>query len=154
MSSGISLIAGSNQEVFGFIVVSALVGVLYWFVLGRTRFGFDLRASGLNPFAAVASGVDAKRMIVYTMVASGAVTAAAAPSAGGLLAAILAGAILPDVPIVILYLRERLNEILAKHSKQPIDVIRRDTERDFFMGAQDAVKYGIVDKVLVSRENV
>ena len=53
----------------------------------------------------------------------------------------------------ILYLRERLNEILAKHSKQPIEVIRRDTERDFFMGAQDAVKYGIVDKTLVSREN-
>ena len=53
----------------------------------------------------------------------------------------------------ILFLRERLNEILAKHSKQPIDVIRRDTERDFFMGAQDAVKYGIVDKVLVSRES-
>ena len=53
----------------------------------------------------------------------------------------------------ILYLRQRLNEILAKHSKQPIDVIQRDTERDFFMGAQDAVKYGIVDKVLVSREN-
>ena len=54
----------------------------------------------------------------------------------------------------ILYLRERLNEILAKHTKQPIEVIRRDTERDFFMGAQEAVKYGIVDKVLVSRENV
>jgi ATP-dependent Clp protease, protease subunit len=53
----------------------------------------------------------------------------------------------------VLYLRERLNEILAKHTKQPIDVIRRDTERDFFMGAQDAVKYGIADKVLVSREN-
>ena len=53
----------------------------------------------------------------------------------------------------ILYLRERLNEILAKHSKQPIEVIRRDTERDFFMGAQDAVKYGIVDKTLTSREN-
>jgi ATP-dependent Clp protease, protease subunit len=54
----------------------------------------------------------------------------------------------------ILYLRERLNEILSKHTKQPIEVIRRDTERDFFMGAQDAVKYGIVDKVLTSRENV
>jgi ATP-dependent Clp protease protease subunit len=53
----------------------------------------------------------------------------------------------------VLYLRERLNEILSKHTKQPIEVIRRDTERDFFMGAQDAVKYGIVDKVLVSREN-
>jgi ATP-dependent Clp protease protease subunit len=53
----------------------------------------------------------------------------------------------------ILYLRQRLNEILAKHSKQQIEVIQHDTERDFFMGAQDAVKYGIVDKVLVSREN-
>ena len=53
----------------------------------------------------------------------------------------------------ILYLRERLNEILAKHSKQSIEVIRRDTERDFFLGAEDAVKYGLVDKVLTSREN-
>src|SRR5829696_2091992 len=53
----------------------------------------------------------------------------------------------------ILYLKARLNEILAKHTKQPIEVIRRDTERDFFMGAQDAVKYGIVDKTLSSREN-
>jgi len=53
----------------------------------------------------------------------------------------------------ILYLRERLNEILARHTKQTIEVIRRDTERDFFLGAEDAVKYGIVDKVLVSREN-
>jgi ATP-dependent Clp protease protease subunit len=53
----------------------------------------------------------------------------------------------------ILYLRGRLNEILAKHTGKSIDTIGRDTERDFFMGAQDAVKYGIVDKVLVSREN-
>jgi ATP-dependent Clp protease protease subunit len=53
----------------------------------------------------------------------------------------------------ILYLRERLNEILARHTKQQIEVIRRDTERDFFLGAEDAVKYGLVDKVLVSREN-
>src|SRR5438094_3135305 len=54
----------------------------------------------------------------------------------------------------ILYLRGRLNEILAKHTAKSIDVIARDTERDFFMGEPDAVKYGIVDKVLVSRENV
>jgi ATP-dependent Clp protease protease subunit len=54
----------------------------------------------------------------------------------------------------ILYLRGRLNEILAKHSKQTIEVIARDTERDFFMGAEDAVKYGIADKVLSSRESV
>jgi ATP-dependent Clp protease protease subunit len=53
----------------------------------------------------------------------------------------------------ILYLRGRLNEILAKHTGKPIDTISRDTERDFFMGAEDAVKYGIVDKTLVSRES-
>jgi ATP-dependent Clp protease protease subunit len=54
----------------------------------------------------------------------------------------------------ILYLRARLNEIMAKHTGKPLEVIARDTERDFFMGAEDAVKYGIVDKVLTSRENV
>ena len=53
----------------------------------------------------------------------------------------------------ILYLRGRLNEILAKHTGKSVDVIARDTERDFFMSAEDAVKYGIVDRVLVSREN-
>ena len=52
----------------------------------------------------------------------------------------------------ILYLRQRLNEILAKHTHQPMEVIQKDTDRDFFMGAEDAVKYGLVDKVLVSRE--
>jgi ATP-dependent Clp protease protease subunit len=52
----------------------------------------------------------------------------------------------------ILYLRQRLNEIMARHTKQPMDIIQRDTDRDFFMGAEDAVKYGLVDKVLVSRE--
>ncbi len=53
----------------------------------------------------------------------------------------------------ILFLRGRLNEILAKHSGKPIDVIAHDTERDFFMGSEEAVKYGIVDKVLTVREN-
>ena len=52
----------------------------------------------------------------------------------------------------ILYLRQRLNEILAKHTRQPMEVIQRDTDRDFFMAAEDAVKYGLVDKVLTSRE--
>src|SRR3954454_8869551 len=54
----------------------------------------------------------------------------------------------------ILYLRGRLNEILAKHTGKSVETIARDTERDFFMGGEDAVKYGIVDKVLLSRENV
>jgi ATP-dependent Clp protease protease subunit len=53
----------------------------------------------------------------------------------------------------ILFLRGRLNEILARHSGKSIDVIAHDTERDFFMGSEDAVKYGIVDKVLTTREN-
>ncbi len=52
----------------------------------------------------------------------------------------------------ILYLRSRLNEILARHTGKTVEVISHDTERDFFMGAEDAVKYGIVDKVLTSRE--
>jgi ATP-dependent Clp protease protease subunit len=53
----------------------------------------------------------------------------------------------------ILYLRGRLNEILAKHTGKSIEVIARDTERDFFLGAEDSVKYGLADKVLTSREN-
>jgi ATP-dependent Clp protease protease subunit len=51
----------------------------------------------------------------------------------------------------ILYLRQRLNEILAKHTGQDIKTIERDTERDNFFGADEATKYGLVDKVLVSR---
>ncbi|TEA78039.1 ATP-dependent Clp endopeptidase proteolytic subunit ClpP [Allopusillimonas ginsengisoli] len=51
----------------------------------------------------------------------------------------------------ILSLRERLNEILAKNTGQPVERIAVDTERDNFMSAEDAVSYGLVDKVLVSR---
>ena len=51
----------------------------------------------------------------------------------------------------ILYLRQRLNEIMAKHTGQDIKTIERDTDRDHFFGAGEAVKYGLVDKVLVSR---
>jgi len=54
----------------------------------------------------------------------------------------------------ILYLRQRLNEILARHTGQEIKTIERDTERDNFFGADDAVKYGLVDQVLVSRTEV
>ncbi|WP_295246924.1 ATP-dependent Clp endopeptidase proteolytic subunit ClpP [Veillonella sp.] len=48
----------------------------------------------------------------------------------------------------ILRMREELNGLLASHSGQPIDVIARDTERDNFMSAEDAVKYGLIDEVL------
>jgi ATP-dependent Clp protease protease subunit len=51
----------------------------------------------------------------------------------------------------ILYLRERLNAILADKTGQPIDRIARDTDRDTFMSAEDAVSYGLIDRVLSSR---
>jgi len=51
----------------------------------------------------------------------------------------------------ILFLRERLNSLLADHSGQPIDVIERDTERDRFMSAEQSVEYGLVDEVISSR---
>lgn len=51
----------------------------------------------------------------------------------------------------ILYLRERLNGILAEKTGQTVEQIARDTERDNFMSADEAVAYGLIDKVLVSR---
>jgi ATP-dependent Clp protease protease subunit len=51
----------------------------------------------------------------------------------------------------VLYLKRRLNEMMAQHTGQPIDVIDRDTDRDNFMGSEEAVKYGLVDKVLTNR---
>jgi len=54
----------------------------------------------------------------------------------------------------ILYLRSRLNEILAKHSGQDIKTIERDTDRDMFFSAEQSVNYGLVDKVLSSRTEV
>src|SRR6187549_585057 len=52
----------------------------------------------------------------------------------------------------ILFLRSRLNEILARHTGQSVETIAKDTDRDNFLSAEDAVKYGIVDKVLTARE--
>ncbi len=51
----------------------------------------------------------------------------------------------------ILFLKQKLNDILAKHTGQNVDTIAKDTDRDNFLSAEDAVKYGLVDKVLVSR---
>jgi ATP-dependent Clp protease protease subunit len=51
----------------------------------------------------------------------------------------------------ILYLKQRLNTLLAEHTGQTLETIERDTERDNFMGAEAAVAYGLADKVLVSR---
>ena len=52
----------------------------------------------------------------------------------------------------ILRMREKLNEILAHHTGQPLDKIQKDTDRDFFMSGEEAKKYGIVDKVIIERE--
>jgi ATP-dependent Clp protease protease subunit len=54
----------------------------------------------------------------------------------------------------ILYLKARLNEILAKHTGQKIETIEKDTDRDNFLSATQAVAYGLVDKVLTSRTEV
>jgi ATP-dependent Clp protease, protease subunit len=51
----------------------------------------------------------------------------------------------------VLYLKRKLNEMMANHTGQPLEVIERDTDRDNFMGAEDAVKYGLVDRVLKNR---
>jgi ATP-dependent Clp protease protease subunit len=51
----------------------------------------------------------------------------------------------------ILKIREQLNEVLAKHSGQPVETIREDTERDRFMSGEEAVSYGLIDKVLTGR---
>ncbi|MCL2551517.1 MAG: ABC transporter permease [Actinomycetia bacterium] len=56
----------------GFIILAVLAGVVYWFGLSRTRFGFDLRAVGRSQSAAEASGVSVKRMVVTSMLISGA----------------------------------------------------------------------------------
>ncbi|MEW1548069.1 ABC transporter permease [Streptomyces tsukubensis] len=58
--------------VWGFIVVAVIVGVAYWFTLSRTRFGFDLRTVGQSGSAAQASGVNVKKMVLTSMLISGA----------------------------------------------------------------------------------
>ena len=53
----------------------------------------------------------------------------------------------------ILYLRERLNRILADHTGKPIEEVDRDTDRDNFMSADQAMSYGLVDKVIANRSD-
>jgi ABC-type uncharacterized transport system permease subunit len=58
---------------YGFLLIAIVVGILIAVLLNRTRFGFDLKASGMSPSAAVASGVNARNMVIKTMLLSGAV---------------------------------------------------------------------------------
>ncbi|MCE1180422.1 MAG: ABC transporter permease [Micrococcales bacterium] len=70
---GFQLIPGAQNRVYTLILLSVLVGLLYWFIINKTRFGFDLRATGQSETAAVASGVKVPRMVMTAMIASGAV---------------------------------------------------------------------------------
>jgi simple sugar transport system permease protein len=69
---GIPLIPDSTQDVYGLVVVAVVAGIAYSVLLNRTRFGFDLRATGHSESAAQASGVNVKRMILTAMLISGA----------------------------------------------------------------------------------
>jgi ATP-dependent Clp protease protease subunit len=51
----------------------------------------------------------------------------------------------------VLYLKGKLNQMMAEHTGQPIEVIERDTDRDNFMSAEDALKYGMIDRVFKNR---
>ena len=53
----------------------------------------------------------------------------------------------------ILKTRDRMNELLAKHSGHPVDKVKHDTERDFFMSAMEAKEYGVVDEILVKKKD-
>ncbi|MCM8770692.1 MAG: ATP-dependent Clp endopeptidase proteolytic subunit ClpP [Candidatus Omnitrophica bacterium] len=51
----------------------------------------------------------------------------------------------------ILQLRDKINEILALHTKQPLEKIQKDTDRDYFMSAHEAKAYGIIDEVIIGK---
>ena len=52
----------------------------------------------------------------------------------------------------ILKIKKKLNQILSERSGQPLEIIERDTERDYFMSADDAKKYGLIDEVMIKKE--
>jgi ATP-dependent Clp protease, protease subunit len=54
----------------------------------------------------------------------------------------------------ILYLRHKMNTLMAKHTGQPVEQIERDVERDKFMGAEEAVAYGLIDTVITHRGEI
>lgn len=52
----------------------------------------------------------------------------------------------------ILRIKSRMNQLMAHHTAQPLEVIEKDTERDYFLSAKEAVEYGLVDSILTNRE--
>jgi ATP-dependent Clp protease protease subunit len=51
----------------------------------------------------------------------------------------------------ILKTKKRINEILATHSGKPVDVVEKDTDRDYYMSSQEAKDYGLIDNILIKR---
>jgi len=70
---GFDLIPGASNTVYTMSLLAVLAGIAYWLLLGKTRFGFSLRATGQSESAAVAAGISVKRMTVYAMLLSGAI---------------------------------------------------------------------------------
>jgi ABC-type uncharacterized transport system permease subunit len=66
-------LAQPRGELYGFLLVAIVAGIVIAVLIKRTRFGFDLRATGLSPSAATASGIDARGMVLKTMLISGAI---------------------------------------------------------------------------------
>ena len=52
----------------------------------------------------------------------------------------------------ILRLRDKINELIAKHTNQPLEKVRKDTDRDYFMNAEEAKEYGVIDTVIYPKE--
>lgn len=70
---GWNLLGAAAGPIWSLGIIAVVVGVGFWVLLNRTRFGFDLRATGASPSAAVASGVDVRRMTLVAMLISGGV---------------------------------------------------------------------------------
>ena len=61
----------AGTDLHGFLIIAVVLGIAYYYLVNRSRFGYDLRASGINPSAANASGVNSNGMIIKTMLISG-----------------------------------------------------------------------------------
>jgi flagellin-like protein len=70
---GVTPFASADGQIWTLGLFAVFAGIGFWFLLNKTRFGFDLRATGMSQSAAVASGVNVNRMVVYSMLLSGAI---------------------------------------------------------------------------------
>jgi simple sugar transport system permease protein len=65
------IVPRAGSDLSGFLIIAIFLGIFYHYLVNKSRFGYDLRASGINPSAANASGVDPKAMVIKTMLISG-----------------------------------------------------------------------------------